>query len=189
MNRLVPFITAGATSEVPNQPRINRAGQQLAVFCPLPGPGNIVQDPGPFRRSRVRVVQQASDFLVACGVALVVGTGVLPHDRVVNRLTSGFLPHHRRFTLIGHPERRDVFLCDVMAGHRLTCGPARVPPDFHRIVLDPALARHDLLVLVLSVGDNLAFYGGQDKTGRRGPLIDRGDKRHADSVVVAPAVT
>src|SRR5699024_2602852 len=42
MNRLLALALACPTGKIPQQPRINRASEQLPVFCTLPGAIDIV---------------------------------------------------------------------------------------------------------------------------------------------------
>src|SRR5690606_33113600 len=52
-----------------------------------------------------------------------------------------------------------------------------VPPDLHRVVLDPTGSRADLRVLALRDGNDAAGAVEQDETGAGRPLIDGTDVR------------
>src|SRR4029453_8098191 len=74
-----------------------------------------------------------------------VGTRVLPDDRVEDRLAAVAVPDHSGLALVGDPERRDVlgagpgFAQDAV--HHL----ARALPDLGRVVLYHPWLRVDLL--------------------------------------------
>ena len=81
------------------------------------------------------------------------GPGVLPDDRVVDRLAGVLVPHERRLTLVGDAEGHEVGCRQpgVVEGglqHR-----AGALPDFDGIVLDPPGPRQDLLVFELVAPD------------------------------------
>src|SRR4029453_19684602 len=70
-----------------------------------------------------------------------VGTRVLPDDRVEDRLAAVAVPDHSGLALVGDPERRDV----VGPGPGLAQGSihnvAAALPDLRRVVVDPSSLR------------------------------------------------
>ena len=168
-----------AAGEVPDQPGVDRAREQLAVFRALASVWHVVQDPRPLRGRRIRVVEQARLAQILRGVAVVVRAGVLPHDGVVDRLACCFVPDHGRFALVGQPERVDVLFGDVLRRKRLAQRPARVAPNLHRVVLDPALLWHVLGVLVLRLRDDGSVGARDAHARRRRALVNRRNQSHA----------
>src|SRR5699024_4026055 len=108
-------------------------------------------------------------------VADALGTGVLPDDRVVDRLTGGLVPHHGGLALVGDAHGRQPVAVDVGAHQPLAGHVAGVPPARLRVVLVPAGLREDLLVLLLPAGDDLAGVVEDDRAGRGGALVDGHD--------------
>ena len=101
-----------------------------------------------------------------------VGTGVLPHDGIVNRLAGGFLPHDGGLTLIGDADGRQFLELHVVLSQRALHHFLAALPDFQRIVLNPTGLGIDLLVLFLIDADDLAFVIENHETGAGGSLID-----------------
>src|SRR5205085_6357094 len=129
---------------------------QLAVLGPLPRALDVVEYPRDLRPREVGRERQADvrpqtvDALVARELAHQrAGAGVLPDDRVVDRLAGLAVPHDRRLALVGDADRGDVAGLAVGRRHRTADDLARAPPHLLRVVLDPTGARCDLLVLAL----------------------------------------
>ena len=98
---------------------------QLAVLRPLARAVDVVEQPRDLRAGEVGGERQAGDVaqpvdaLVAGQLAHEpAGAGVLPDDRVVDRLAGLAVPHHGRLALVGDADRLDVARLDVGVGHR-----------------------------------------------------------------------
>ena len=182
MQRLI--LVLRSAREVPDQPRVHRACQEFTLFGALASAFDVVQDPRPLRRRRIRIVQQPGLTQVLRGIPVVVRASVLPHDRVVNRLAGCFVPNHGGLALVRQPKGVNILLSDVLVGKCLAERPARVAPNLHRVVLHPTLARHDLLVLKLRLGDDLPVRARDAHACRRRTLVNRRNQSHArDSTV------
>jgi hypothetical protein len=102
-----------------------------------------------------------------------VGPGVLPHDRVVDRLARGLLPNHRGLALVRDAHRREIACLDLgllqAAGDHIL----GALPDLHRVVLDQPGFRIDLLVLLLVDPDHLAAVVEDHEPRAGGALVQR----------------
>ena len=182
VQRFAAGIALGAAGEVPQQPAIDGAEEQVACLSTLAGTFDVIEDPLHLRSRRVGVDEKSGaaaplfwsfltrEFLTDSG-----GTGVLPDNGVVDRLTGVLIPHHGGLTLVGDTYRVNVFHGDVAIGKSLTDGATGIAPDFFRIVFYPAFFREDLLVLELANGSLLAVVVKDDAARRRGSLVDSGD--------------
>ena len=175
-----PSLPAG---EVPQHPAVGGAEQQLAVLRPLAGAVDVVEHPRDLRAGEVGGERQAGDVaqpvdaLVAGQLAHEpAGAGVLPDDRVVDRLAGLAVPDHGRLALVGDADRLDVTRLDVGVGHRAVDHAPRVLPDLGRVVLDPARLGVDLLVLTLVDVTDVAVLVEQDEARAGRALVDRSDE-------------
>ena len=169
-----------AAGEVPDQPGVHVPEDQVAGLGLLAGAVDVVEDPADLRPREIGRQRQpglgAEAILAAVGRQLVderVGAGVLPDERVVDRLAGVAVPHQRGLALIGDPQAGDVVGRGVrclqgLVEHFLGAG-----PDLLGIVLDPARLRKDLLVLLLGDGDDPAFVIEDHRPGARRALIQR----------------
>ena len=147
-------------------------------------PVDVLQDPLDLAAGEVRRRRQPGLVPddVAAAVAVeragdAVGAGVLPDDRVVVGPAGPAVPHDGGLALVGDAERGEVgrrtgrwrcsAVCDDGAG---------ALPDLDRVVLHPAGARQDLLVLELVLADLLAGVVEDHEPGARRALVDRGDE-------------
>lgn len=172
----------GSAGHVPDQPGVDRPGEQLPVLGALPRPRHPVQDPGDLRAGRIGVDQQAGPVLPTAKAlitgelfAQLGGPGVLPDDGVVDRFPGVPVPDDRGLALIGQPHGRDVVGGEVHVRQRHRHRPTGVVPDLHRIVLHPALLRHHLAVLELCRADHLPLPVDEHAARGRRPLVDGGD--------------
>src|SRR5699024_7880027 len=100
------------------------------------------------------------------------GPGVLPDDRVVDRFAGVLVPDDRGLALVGDADRGDVALAQRCPGQGQTDHLAGVPPDLQRIVLHPAGLRQDLLVLDLPGLHDLTGVVEDDGAGAGRSLVD-----------------
>src|SRR5690606_18752808 len=106
---------------VPDKPGVNRTEQQLTTRSFFSCLWNVVEHPLYFCSREIRVDNQTglfthirtkphrNHFFANGGRAL-----ILPHDGVIYRLTSSFIPHHGGFTLIGNAYSHDCFRMKLM---------------------------------------------------------------------------
>ena len=153
-----------AARQLPDQPGVNRAEEELPLLCTLLCTLDMVEDPADLRRGEVRIDQQTSLILHFIDKALgleVFRNGCrltgLPNNRVVDRTSCLLVPDDSRLALV-----RDADTCDV------TCHEARLfeclfhdgdhrAPDFFCIVLNPARFREMLREFLLRYADDLGI--------------------------------
>src|SRR5580765_3347928 len=111
---------------------------------------------------------------------VLLGTSVLPNDRIRNGGTCFAIPKYRRLTLISNPDRRKILGTKRALGHGLFNHLQGAAPDFLRVMLDPSRLGIDLLMFALSHGDDSAGTVEDDETGAGSPLVDGTDvSRHS----------
>ena len=161
----------GTACQLPDQPGVNRAEEQLTLFCTFSRSGNIIQKPLDLGSGKIGIRYKAcfgTDGIRNAFCHKIVNnirsTAALPDNCVGNRLTGHFIPDNRRLALI-----RDADRCDVFRGHsklphgragNFQCG----KPDFFRVMLDPAGFREDLPEFFLSNGTDVSSLVKEDTT-------------------------
>ena len=107
-----------ATGQAPQQKGIHRAKGQIAFFGALAGALHVIENPGDLGGTEIRIQQQASagvDFNFMTSLAqLLAGicrAPVLPDNCVVYRLTTGAIPYHGSFALVGDAYTGESALC------------------------------------------------------------------------------
>ena len=111
-----------AARQVPDQPGVDVAEDEIPGFGLLTGAVDVLEDPADLRARRSRW-RAAVPTCPGNGpgprlgelIDDLVGARVLPDERVVDRLAGGLVPDHRGLALVGDPERGDV----VLGGARL----------------------------------------------------------------------
>jgi len=188
----------GAAGELPDDPGVDVAEDHVSGLCLLPDSVDVLQDPLDLRAREVgrdrkpclrpeAVLASVRDQLVADRV----GAGVLPDDRVVDGPPVGAVPDHGRLTLVGHTDRGDVRRLDLVEPRANDLLGAL--PDLHRVVLDPARLRVDLLVLLLIDRDNLPAVVEDHEAGAGCALVycccvlSHSSSLHSDVTPPAPA--
>ncbi len=174
-----------AAGQPPQQIAVHRAEQQLAAHCALARAGHMIEDPGDFGAGKIGIDDQAGlgrdRGLVAFALefgADVGGAAVLPDDGAMHGGTSGAIPHHNGFALVGDADRGDVLGADAGLLNRLAAGRNRRGPDVLRLVLDPA-GRREMLREFLLCGCRDGNVGAKHNGARgRGALIDGQHKGH-----------
>ncbi len=168
--------------EVPEDPRVGRAEQQVAGLGLLARSLDVLEDPDDLRAREVGRERETDDALVPLDAEPFrepvddrLRTGVLPHDRVVDGLAGALVPHHGGLTLVRDADRRDVVACQVGLAQGDSDDLLHIAPDLQRVVLDPAGLREDLLVLELTGGDDRARLVEDDGAAGRRALVDRDD--------------
>ncbi len=190
----VDAAVARAPGEVPQQPRVDGAEEQLPGLGARAGALDVVEDPARLGPGEVRRERQPGHVLEAFDAAVAgelvadrLRAGVLPDDGVVDRLAGRPVPHDGRLALVGDADSRDVGGVEVGLAECPTDDGAGVLPDLHGVVLDPARAREDLPVLELVDGHDAAPSVEHHRPGARRPLVDRHDmaallRRHDQTV-------
>jgi len=158
--------TAG---EVPQRPGVHGAHEEIAGLGALADALDVLQDPGDLGAGEVGGQTQAHAVLVLVrafvagqAVADLLGAGILPDDDVVDGLAGVLVPHDGALALVGDAHRGDLVTVDLRLGEYPADDGADVVPDLDGVVLDPAGAREDLLVLLLVDGDDLSVVVEQD---------------------------
>ena len=127
--------------ELPDEPAVHRAEQDLAPVGALAEPVHIVQQPAQLRAGEVGGERQAGPGREEPGVEGVEdrpGAGVLPDDRVVDGPAGRAVPDERGLPLVGDADRLDRPVAGGFGDDRLDVG-----PDLLGVVLDPAGPRED----------------------------------------------
>ena len=146
----------GPAGQVPDDIGVDVAEDHLALLSLGAHTFNIVEDPFDLGAGEVGR-QRQTDFLAEAILPAVfgelvadrVGAGILPDDRIVDRLAGRFLPHNSGLTLVGDTDRGNIFRGDVTLLERALDHFLGALPDFHRVVFDPAGLRVDLFVFLL----------------------------------------
>jgi hypothetical protein len=169
----------GAAGEVPENPGVGRAEQQVAGIRLLAGALDVLEDPDDLGSREVGGERESDLGLEPLDASVgretvddVLRAGVLPDDGVVDGLAGVLVPHHRGLALVGDAHRLDVVTGDVGLRQRLSDDLARVAPDLLGVVLDPARLRQDLVVLHLSRRDDPALVVEDDRPRARRALVD-----------------
>ena len=172
----------GPAGEVPDEPAVHGAGTQLPPLRPLPGAGDVVQQPPDLGAGEVGVDQKARPLChqrpQALGLQLVAeggGPAALPHDGVVDRLPGGAVPEDGGLPLVGDADGGDLLGVDVGGAHGLRQSPLFRGPDVQRVVLHPAGLGVDLAEGVLGPGDDLPGPVEQNGPGAGGALVQGDD--------------
>ena len=167
-----------AIGQLPNQPSLDGAEQELAGFCLLSGARDIFENPAQLRAAEIGIDQKScllTNHIAVPGrfqlIAVLRGTAALPHNRVADRNAGFFIPNHRRLSLIGNADGFNVFVCAVDLKQRLLRHAHLRRPNFHRIMLDPPCPRIDLRKFLLRDTDHIAFAVVQNTAGARRSLI------------------
>lgn len=160
----------------PDEPRLHRAEQQLPPFRPLPGAGDVIQDPADLGAGEIGVDEQSrggDDALLQSLplqlLAQLRRPTALPDDGVIHRLAGGLIPNDGGLPLVGDADAGDAALRQPPDGLRRR-QTLRVP-DGHGVVLHPARLRIDLGKGVLGLGGDLPRPVKYDGTGAGRPLI------------------
>ena len=167
-----------ASGQVPDEPAVHRACQQLPPLCPLPGAGNMVQQPLQLRAGKIGIDQKARflrhRLLQAVRLELVADgrrPAALPHDGVADRFSCAAVPQNGGLPLVGDAHGSNLLGVDMGAVHRLRQGPGSGGPDLHGIVLHPAGLGIDLAEGMLRPGHDLPCLVEQNCPGTGGSLI------------------
>ena len=170
-----------AAGQLPDQPCVHGAEQNLPCLGPLPRTGHIVQDPLDLRCGEIGIRHQAGILPdVVCHAGLLqqfihqrCRAAALPDDGVIDGAAGGLFPQDGGLPLVGDANGGDIVGIDTALGHHLVHDSILGGPDLHRVVLHPALLRIDLLKLALLHRNDILLIVEQDGTAAGGSLIQR----------------
>ena len=158
-----------ATGQLPNEPGLHGAKQQLARLGLFPRAGHVVQNPFQLGGGEIGVNDKAgllAEFLrQAFGLELVAvgaGAAALPDDGVVNGLAGVTVPHDGGLALVGDADGRNVRRAGSHLVHSRKCHAQLGGPDLIGVVLHPARFGEILGKLLLCHTAHLAFFIEQD---------------------------
>ena len=167
-----------AVGQLPQQPGVHRAEQQLAAVRQLTRSLHIVEDPFDFGAAEIGVElqtrflrDQLRTALSFQRVAEVGSAAALPDDRVINRLARPLVPDDRGLALIRHADAGDLVGRYAALGDTLRHGAVLVGVNIHRILLDPARTGIDLRKFVLCHAHHVAFAVKQNAARTRCALV------------------
>jgi len=180
-----------ATSQVPNEPRINGAEGEFTTVGLFASAGNVIEEPANFASGKVGVDDEAGFVLYQFGLAgffqafaKIGGAAVLPDYGVINGGASLAIPNDGGFALVGDAESGDVFAGEFGRGKDVTGDLELGSPDFTRVVLNPAGLGEDLLEFLLGDGMDLAAPVKKYGAGTGCSLIESQDEvRHSGKVI------
>lgn len=131
-----------STSQIVDQPAVDRAEADIAHFRLLTQAIDIVEQPAQLRSGEIGVEQQpglgAEQLLVSIGLQALAHLGrapVLPDDRVVKRCPGPAIPDDRRLALISNADRGNVGGIKSGIGDRLAHSIDDGLPDFGSVML------------------------------------------------------
>ena len=172
---VVRHVHAG---ELPYQPCLHRAEQDLSPLRPLPQPRHVIQYPADLAAGEIGVDEQpgggANALLQPLMLQLLAQLrrpAALPHDGVIHRLSRGPVPHDGGLPLVRHADTGDVPLRQMC---RSLCGgpPLRVP-YLHGVVLHPPRLGIVLAERILRQGQDMPLPVEYDGPRAGCPLIQR----------------
>ena len=172
----IGHVTAG---EVPDQPGVHGPKEHGAPLRALPSPLHMVEDPldlGPreVRREGKPGLGPEAVLPPFGGEAVddLVGAGVLPADRVVDRPAGVAVPHQGRLPLVGDPQSGQVGELEAGLLQGIRHHLEHVAEDLLRILLDPSGPGEELPVLLLGHRHDPAALVEQQAARRGAPLVD-----------------
>ena len=152
-----------ATGQVPDEPGIDRAEQQVALLRLFPRAGHVLQDPADLRAGEIRVDLQAglgADLILPLrlqALAVVRRSAALPDDGVVYGQSRILIPDDRRLSLVRDADGRDLLRLGAGFQDRFLRHAQLGRPDLHRVMLHPARMGIDLFEFLLRDRHLIAF--------------------------------
>ena len=171
-----------AAGQIPDEPRVHVAEQQLTALGTLARTGNVIEDPLDLRAGEIGIDEQASLFFHIRPEAIrseLVADGrrasALPDDRVINRLAGILVPDDRRLALVRDADAGDVRRRQAALFKRLAHGKQLTLKDDHRVMLHPARLRVDLREGILRQRHNVALAVKDNRAGTGCTLVKCND--------------
>ena len=167
-----------AAGQVPDEPGVNGSEKEFAFVSQFLCFRDVVQEPADLGGGEIGVDDEAGLIFDQFRVALffeflgiVRGPAALPDDGVVDRTAGGLIPKDGGLALVGDTDGSNVLRVDVPfpkdGGHALQLR----HEDVFGSVFDPAGMGVDLLELSLGLGDDLAVFVKNDRSGTGGTLV------------------
>ena len=115
-----------SAGQLPNQPGINVAEQQFALFRLRPGALDVIENPNNLGSREIGVIDKTGLLANLVNITSLIPalndlrrlTG-LPNNSVVNRLACSLIPDNRGFALVGNADRADLIRCSSGFRNRL----------------------------------------------------------------------
>ena len=114
-----------AVGQLPDEPGVDRAEEQLAFLRPLARAGHVVEQPLDLRTGKIRIRHEprlGADLVAPArfddAVDDVGGAAALPDDGVGDRLAGLLVPDHGRLALVGDADGGNVCGRDAELAHR-----------------------------------------------------------------------
>ena len=169
----------GTAGQLPHQPGVHRAEQQLTPPGLFPGPLHVVQNPLELGGGEVGVNQQTGVLPDVVRQRLVLlkpfaqggSAPALPNDGVVDRTAGGFVPDNGGLPLVGDSNGGDLLRGDTGLGQGLGQHGGLAGPDLHRVMFHPARLGVVLGKFPLSQADDILFPVKDNAPAARGALI------------------
>ena len=166
------------TGELPGQPGVHGAEQELSVSGPLPGTCHMIQNPLDLGGGEIGVGDQTGGLSDVVGKALgrklvhdVRRPAALPHDGVVHRPSGLFVPDNGGLPLVGDADGGNLPGVNPGLGHYLHHHGVLAGPDFHGVVLHPAFPGVELGKFLLADPQDVLLSVKEDGPGAGGTLI------------------
>jgi len=144
------------TGQIPDQPGVDGAKAQFAVFRLFTRSGSVVQQPADLGAGKIRVGRKpdylAEAVLTAISSQLVhetSRTGILPDNRIGDRTSGCALPHDGGLALVGDAASRDFGEGNIGSVQRAANDVKHRVPNLKRVMLHPAWSGVDLGVFFL----------------------------------------
>src|SRR6185437_3006505 len=157
-----------------SKPGIDRPEHGPALVSALAQPLDVVEQPLDLRTREVGIEDEAGacahETFPTAGTQLLAAIGgapVLPHDRPVQRLAGGGVPHAHRLALVGYPDGHELALANFGVVQRLAGHGMCHLPYLVGIVLHPARLREVLREFPVGPADRLGLLVEHD-AGRAG---------------------
>ena len=167
-----------SAGELPDEPGLHGAEEQLSPLGPLPGAGDVVQDPLELGAGEVGVHHQpglpADGVGMAGGlelIAVAAGPAALPDDGVAHRLAGGLVPDDGGLPLVGDADGGDIGGGSADLAHGLHRDAQLGGPDLIGVVLHPAGFGKDLGKFLLGRAAHLPLLVKEDAAVAGGPGV------------------
>ena len=145
-----------AAGEVPDEPRVHIAEQQVAALGALSCTRNVIQNPLDLRAGEVGIDEQTCFLLHVVAETVrhqLIADGrcaaALPDDCIIDRSAGVLVPDDGRLALVRDADAGDVRRRQAALFKRLAHGEQLALEDDHRVMLDPARFRIDLREWIL----------------------------------------
>ena len=181
-----------AAGELPDEPGIDRAEEELSGCRPSARAGDVVQEPLDLGAGEVGVGDEAGLGPDLVGMSVrhqlvddVGGAAALPDDGIVDGLAGLLVPDDGGLALVGDADGGDILrahveLCHGSVGH-LVGG----VPDLFGVMLHPAGLGENLPELLVHDRTDIAGFVKEDAAAAGGALVERHDVLHGFSSCVS----